>query len=211
MTFANSALPKTLSIEEYLLLEERAEQRHEYHKGKIIPMTGGTLNHNAISANLFRIIGNELFTQQKLCRILSSDMKIWITEKERFVYPDLTILCEEPIFYKNRKDVITNPLLIAEVLSLSTEAYDRGKKFENYSLLPSLKEYVLVDQYEAKVEVFYREGNEPSDWQYHRETGLDANIHLKSIDCTLSLKEVYHLIEFPPPPEYPDDTKDKKV
>lgn len=207
MTLPTPALKKGFTAEEYLLFEEQAEQKHEYHNGNITPMPGGTIEHNQIAANLVRAIGNSLIVHEKLCRVLSSDMKTWIAPVRRFVYPDTTIICEKPVFFKERRDVITNPLLVAEVLSDSTEAYDRGKKFECYSLLSSIKEYVLVSQYEPKVETYFRKHDRPDDWQYHREAGLNTSIYLQSIGCTIPLKEIYYLIEFPPPEETNETTE----
>lgn len=207
MTQTAIALKNKFTIEEYLRFEEQAEQRHEYHNGKVIPMSGGTIEHNQIAGNLFRIIGNALIESGKMCQVLSSDMKIWIEAAQRFVYPDVTVLCDEPQFYKDRRDAIANPLLLVEVLSESTEAYDRGKKFERYSSLSSLREYVLVSQNEPAVEVFFRDHDRPDDWQYHRATGLDALIQLQAINCELSLKEIYHLVKFPPPEEAKEEEK----
>jgi Uma2 family endonuclease len=207
MTQTAPALKKKFSIEEYLLFEEQAEQKHEYLNGNVLPMSGETIEHNQISGNLLRIIGNELIAVGKMCQVLSSDMKIWIEMAQRFVYPDVTVICNEPQLYKDRRDAINNPLLLVEVLSESTEAYDRGKKFERYSLLPSLREYVLVSQYEPVVEVFFRDHTRPADWQYHRETGLEAQVQFHSIDCKFTLKEIYHLVQFPPH----KDSKEKKT
>lgn len=201
MTQTATALRKNFTIEEYLRFEEQAEQRHEYHNGNVIPMSGGTIEHNQIAGNLFRSIGNTLIESGRKCLVLSSDMKIWIETAQRFVYPDVTVLCDEPQFYKDRRDAIANPLLLVEVLSESTEAYDRGKKFERYSSLSSLREYVLVSQSEPAVEVFFRDHDRPGDWQYHRAIGLDALIQLQAISCELSFKEIYHLVKFPPPEE----------
>ena len=119
MTQTATALRKNFTIEEYLRFEEQAEQRHEYHNGNVIPMSGGTIEHNQIAGNLFRSIGNTLIESGRKCLVLSSDMKIWIETAQRFVYPDVTVLCDEPQFYKDRRDAIANPLLLVEVLSES--------------------------------------------------------------------------------------------
>ena len=201
MTQTATALKKRFTIEEYLRFEEQAEQRHEYHNGNVIPMSGGTIEHNQIAANILTEIKVALRTQQRSCWATGSDMKVWIEAAQRFVYPDVTVLCDDPQFYKDRRDALANPLLLVEVLSESTEAYDRGKKFERYSSLSSLREYVLVSQSEPAVEVFFRDHDRPEDWQYHRATGLDTLIQLQAISCELSLKEIYRLVKFPPPPE----------
>jgi Uma2 family endonuclease len=196
MTQTAPALKRKFSIEEYLQFEEQAEQKHEYHNGNVLPMSGGTIEHNQIAANMIAEIKIALRKQRKSCMVTTSDMKIWLETAQRFVYPDVSVICETPQFYQKHRDALTNPLLLVEVLSESTEAYDRGKKFERYSLLPFFREYILVNQYEPSVEVFFRDHDRPDDWQYHRETGLDSVIHLKSIDCRIALKEIYELIDF---------------
>ena len=205
MTQTAPALKRKFSIEEYLLFEEQAEQRHEYHNGNVIPMSGGTIEHNQIAANMMAEIKIALRNQKRSCLVTTSDMKIWLETTQRFVYPDVSIICEAPKFYQNRRDAITNPLLLVEVLSESTEAYDRGKKFEHYSLLPSFREYVLVNQYEPTLEIFFRDHDRPDDWLYHRETGLDSVICFKSIDCHIALKEIYELIDFPSSGDKPQE------
>ena len=185
---------KTYTLEEYLDLEKTAENKHEFQNGKRITMAGGTLNHNTIAASIIRVIGNELVKKNKKFRVLSSDMNIWIEAYGHSVYPDAAVLCQTPEFHLDRQDIITNPTLIVEVSSPSTEGYDRGEKFDKYRSLSSFKEYLLVKQDKASVQVFYRE--KENLWEISDPIrDLDKSVFLRSIDCEISLADIYHLIE----------------
>ena len=179
------------SFEEYLVLEEKAPYKNEYHRGKIVAMSGGTFDHNTIAQNAGNAIGNALRKKKKKCRVANSDQKIYIADYDKGVYPDVSIYCEKPTYYKSRKDVLTNPVLILEVLSNSTEDYDRGKKFTQYRSLPSFKEYVLINQYQAKVESWYKQ--EENVWRISNAEGLNSTIHLYSLDITIAPVSYTHL------------------
>lgn len=181
------------TFEEYLAMEETAEFKSEYEKGKITAMAGGTPNHSFISQNAGTAIANELRKKNKKCSVSNSELKIRIEEFDKGVYPDVLVICEKPIFYKDRKDIITNPLLVIEVLSNSTKDYDKGSKFTQYRSLPSFKEYLLIDQYEAKVESWYKV--EENIWRISNARGLDAVIQLFSLDIEIKLSDIYYLIE----------------
>ena len=181
------------TFEEYLAMEEKAEFKSEYEKGKITAMAGGTPNHSFISQNTGTAIANELRKKDKKCRVSNSELKIRIDEFDKGVYPDVSVICESPIFYEDRKDIITNPILIVEVLSNSTKDYDKGSKFTQYRSLPSFKEYLLIDQYEAKVESWYKV--EENIWRISNARGLDAVIQLFSLDVEIKLSDIYYLIE----------------
>ena len=148
---------QSYTFEEYLVLEEKALYKNEFRRGKIVAMSGGTFDHNTIAQNTGNAIGNALRKKKKKCRVANSDQKVYIADYDKSVYPDVSVYCNTPSFYKNRKSVLTNPTLVVEVLSDSTEAYDRGKKFTQYRSLPSFKEYVLINQYQAKVETWYKQ------------------------------------------------------
>ena len=182
------------SFEEYLVLEEKAPYKNEYHRGKIVAMSGGTFDHNTIAQNAGNAIGNALRKKKKKCRVANSDQKVYIADYDKGVYPDVSIYCEKPTYHKSRKDVLTNPVLIVEVLSNSTEDYDRGKKFTQYRSLPSFKEYVLINQYQAKVESWYKQ--EENVWRISNAEGLNSTIHLYSLDITIALADIFYLIDF---------------
>lgn len=134
--------------EEYLELEEAAEYKSEYIDGQIIPMAGGTANHNRISLNLSAAL-NFAFRQQDY-EVFMGDVRLWIPQKLTYTYPDMMILAGEPEFFNNRKDVILNPQIIVEVLSKSTKGYDREDKFQAYRTLSTFQEYLLIDQTDRK-------------------------------------------------------------
>ncbi len=143
---------KTLSLEEYRNLETSAETKHEYHDGEIIEMTGGSINHNRLVRNLIRLLDNAL--RKTIYEVFPSDLRLWIPQYNRGLYPDLMIIAGEPLFSDNRNDEILNPCLIIEVLSPSTSGYDRGDKFRYYRSIPQLNQYLLVSQGEILIESY---------------------------------------------------------
>ena len=158
-------------------------------------MAGASREHNLIAANL----GGEIRSQLKgrPCEIYINDMRVLVSRSGLYTYPDLIVVCGEPRFLDDKFDTLLNPTVIVEVLSPTTESYDRGKKFGHYRRLESLKEYVLVAQDEVFVERYSRQGDiwELSDW-----TSMDETLSLASIDCHVPLREVYARIEFPDAP-----------
>jgi len=184
-----------LTFDDWLEGERAAlETRSEYIDGEVFAMTGAREQHNAIVTNLIA----ELHPQMKgrPCRIYANDMKVRIRAANAGTYPDLLAVCGEREFLDGRRDLLLNPSLIVEVLSDSTEAYDRGGKFALYRRIPSLKEYLLVSQYRVAVELFTRG---PDDrWALTDFTARDATVNLSSIDCTLRLAEVYDQVDLEP-------------
>jgi Uma2 family endonuclease len=176
-----------LTPEEYLALERQAEDKSEYFNGVAYAMSGASLNHNKIVAN---VIG-ELVQQLKgrPCSVLPSDMKVRMPDSRKFFYPDVSVVCGEPQFHDERTDVLLNPALIIEVLSESTEAFDRGKKFQAYQQLESLKEYLLISQDKNVIEQYARQTKEV--WNYTATVGLESSLSLPSIEYALSLSNVY--------------------
>lgn len=180
---------KKYTPEEYLALEDEAELRSEYEDGEIVQMAGGSLDHSQITANVARFAGNKIAEN---CRSISSEVKIWVEAIGKFYYPDVTIICSEPKFLRKRTDTITNPTLIVEVLSDSTEAKDRGEKFFAYQTLETLKEYVLVSQNKAVVEQFIKQMD--GSWKYLATIGLESSVKLESIGVELILQEIYQKV-----------------
>lgn len=187
-----AASQKIYTEEEYLALEARAQEKHEYYNGKIIKMSGGTPVHNEIAVNITTALKIAIKTAKKKFRVYNSDMKIQIPTENLFVYPDAVVVCEKPILYKHYKTVITNPLLIIEVLSKSTEEYDRGRKFDYYRTLPSFQEYVLLSQDKPFASVYHRENTDT--WRIFNIT--EGVIPLQSIGSEVSLKDIYEDIIF---------------
>ncbi|HMO39763.1 MAG TPA: Uma2 family endonuclease [Saprospiraceae bacterium] len=182
---------KLYTIEEYLALEEKSEQKHEFDKGKIIEMPGAKFHHNVIAAKMIAALVISFKDKQKNCNVLGSDMKIYIPAANSFVYPDVLVLCDSPQFYNNREDVLMNPLLVVEVLSESTANYDREEKFAKYTTLPSLREYVLISQDKPFVEAFYLHDPENELWKISHAATLEALLYLHSIDTTIRLSDIY--------------------
>ena len=189
------SLPRALAIfnaAQYLSLERHSEIRHEFLDGTVYAMSGASRAHSAISFNLAGSLHPQL--RGTPCQGFSSDMKVRVGDASLFAYPDLTIFCGEPRFHDDHGDVLLNPVVIFEVLSRSTEAYDRGEKFERYKTIETLTDYVLVSQDRARVEHFSRQPD--GAWALAEVGGLDASLELASIDCRLPLAEVYDRIEF---------------
>lgn len=171
----------------YLERERAAETKSEYFQGEIIAMTGASRKHNMILANIVAELRNQL--KGRPCRVYPSDMRVKAEETGLFTYPDATVACGEERFTDERFDTLLTPMVIIEVLSDSTEGYDRGAKFAHYRTIPSLKEYILVSQHQPKIERFSK--NPEGQWVLSETGPADAVIRLDAIDCTLSLSEVY--------------------
>ena len=184
-----SLQPKqTLSFEEWLEGERAVlEGRSEFVDGEVFAMTGASLAHNAIVSNINREISIQL--KKRPCQVYANDVKVLIRSANAARYPDLVALCGEPELLDDRCDVLLNPSLIVEVLSDSTEAYDRGDKFALYRQLPSLQEYLLVSQNRVGVELYTR--GTDGRWTLSDYAALTDRVPLTSIDCTLALSEVY--------------------
>jgi Uma2 family endonuclease len=181
-----------LSPEEYLELERRAERKSEYFHGEMFAMAGASYEHFIIVSNLVRELGNRLDAGP--CSTGSSELRLRVAPNGLYTYPDVMVICGEPQFVDGRRDTVVNPTLIVEVLSESTQAYDRGKKFEQYRTLPSLREYLLVAQDAPRIEQFARQ---PDDsWPLIESGGMDASIQLASIGCVLPLAKIYNRIDF---------------
>jgi Uma2 family endonuclease len=187
--------PKVYTFEEYLCREEKSVEKHEFYNGKIIKMPGGTDIHSEISMNIGSAIKIVVRPLPVKFRVYNSDLKIHIEPTNIGVYPDALVVCEAPQFWQNRRDVIVNPLLIVEVLSPSTQAYDRFGKFELYKLLPSFQEYVLVYADKHLVETRFQE--EPDLWRIKTETNMANSVNLRSLGVSISMEDIYENIVFP--------------
>jgi len=188
---ARSTYP--LTSEEYLRLERQAETRSEYWDGKVYALAGASEVHNLIVANLVMILGSQV--KRRPCKVYPNDMRIKVRETGLYTYPDVIVICGKAIFEDRRRDTLLNPTVIIEVLSPSTEAYDRGTKFEHYRTLDSLSDYLLVAQGSPTVEHFERR---PDDrWLLSTYKGLDAVVPIASAGCSLPLMEVYDKLEWP--------------
>jgi Uma2 family endonuclease len=188
-----SAAPKLrYTPEEYLEIDRAAEYKSEYVAGEIFAMAGASEDHNTISFNLIGLLHSQL--RGGPCRGFGADMKVSAGQGELYVYPDIVVVCGERQFLDERRDVLTNPTLIIEVLSSTTESFDRGDKFEGYRRLESLQGYVLIAQDRPHVEDYTRLGD--GRWVLAEAGGLEAEIALSSIRCTIRLSEIYDGVSF---------------
>lgn len=188
-----SAIPKSkMTPQEYLEFERKSEEKHEYFNGEVFAMAGAKRRHNVVVWNF----GGEL--RQKLkgknCEAYPNDMRVFIPATGLYTYPDLVVVCGEPNFQDDVFDTLLNPILIIEVLSETTENYDRGKKFRHYRSIETLHEYVLVSTDEARIEKFEKTGD--GFWFLSEAIGIDSEIELTSIECRIPLAEVYDKIDF---------------
>lgn len=204
------------TVEQYLASERAAEVRHEYLDGEIFEMAGESLAHGFISTNLV----GELRTRLRgtPCGVLTKDMKIrsgWLPSPRRvmkglFSYPDVVVVCGQPQFHDEYKDILLNPTVIIEVLSDATEKFDRGEKFRRYrEHTPSLTDYVLVAQYMPFIDHFRKRGDAP--WTLHTATDIADELRIDTIDCAVPLAEVYDRVEFPPDESEMPGDEDEKV
>lgn len=189
---------KKWTVEEYLAFERTSEEKHEYYAGEIFDMSGASRRHNLIVMNTGTTLNSQL--AQRPCEVYPSDMRVKVN-KIKYTYPDVTVVCGEPQFEDGEFDTLLNPTIIVEVLSPSTEDYDRGKKFKHYMGIPSLQEYILIAQDEVRIDHCTRQSD--GDWLISVSETLESSIVLPSINCTLRLADVYNKITFET-----DDTTD---
>lgn len=187
---------KLYTIEEYLEMEESSLVNHEYDNGKRIPMAGGTQQHSQIKARLVAALVNAIDQLGKDFVVYNSDIRIYLPGLAKFVMPDAAVTKEagEEMFPGAQVGVLTDPLLIIEVLSKDSESYDRGEKFARYRTLPSLAEYVLVSQAEPRVETFVKEDGK---WYIHEDaSGIEAEVNLVSLGVKIALRDIYRNVRF---------------
>ena len=182
--------------EEYLAREENAVYKSEYRDGEIIALAGASLNHNQITINLTTDLAQRLKTRP--CRIFSNDVRLYIAKSRLYTYPDVMIVCGKIEVDPRQKDTLTNPTAIVEVWSDSTKPYDRGEKFAMYRQIPSLREYVMVDQEQPYVEHYRHDGH---FWVLEALEGLQAKLNLPSIDVEIALETIYSQVEWEEKPK----------
>ena len=187
-----SALPQPyITPEEYLRIERQSEYRSEYFGGEMFAMAGASQEHNIISVNLTAELRTKL--RRGPCQTFADDMRVRVTATGLYTYPDLVVVCGERIFDDSESDTLLNPTLILEVLSPSTEAYDRGRKLDQYASIASLQEYVLVSQDQPSVQQYQRVAD--GSWRYISTSGLDASITLAALGTSLLLADIYEGVD----------------
>lgn len=179
---------------EYLDQEIVSDLRHEYLNGDIVPMTGGTPEHNQILLNLAGAMNSRLAEQPY--RIFAADQRLWVPQAKIYTYPDIMVVQGALAYQTGRRDMITNPMMIVEVLSDSTSNYDRGGKFAAYRSIPSFVEYALVDQYSPHIEHHVKTG--PKQWLLQEYDGLDTTLSLANLEFTILLRDLYNKVQFEP-------------
>ncbi len=182
---------ETLTEQEYLARERQAETKSEYLAGQVFALAGATERHILITGNVFAALHAQL--RSRPCRVYSNDMRTKVGPARFYTYPDIVVVCGEPQFEDARRDTLLNPILIMEVLSPSTEGYDRGKKFELYRKLDTFVEYLLVAQDRHFLELHSRRPD--GTWLMHETTNLDDVLQLESIGCRLPVRDVYERVE----------------
>jgi Uma2 family endonuclease len=186
-----AAQPKTyISVADYLAGERMSDIKHEYHAGEVFAFAGGSEEHNLIAANVLATLHTQL--RRRPCKIYPSDMRVKIQRTGLYTYPDVVVVCGHPHFEDAEHDTLLNPTVVIEILSPSTERYDRGKKFQNYRTIDSLAEYLLIAQDTLRIEQYIRQPDQ--QWLLSEAASLDATIELPSIQCTLALADVYEKV-----------------
>jgi Uma2 family endonuclease len=188
---------KRITPQEYLIRERQASIKSEFYQGEIFAMGGGSANHSLIAANFAGEARNAL--KDKPCTVFNSDLRVQVQATGLYTYPDATIVCGEQIFDDDHRDTLLNPTVIVEVLSDSTEKYDRGKKSNHYRQIKSLKELILIAQDRPQVERFTRQPN--GDWLFNEQKELSAEFELKSLDISVAMSELYRGVKFEPTEE----------
>ncbi len=188
---------KRITPQEYLIRERQASIKSEFYQGEIFAMGGGSANHSLIAANFAGEARNAL--KDKPCTVFNSDLRVQVQATGLYTYPDATIVCGEQIFDDDHRDTLLNPTVIVEVLSDSTEKYDRGKKSNHYRQIKSLKELILIAQDRPQVERFTRQPN--GDWLFNEQKELSAEFELKSLGISVAMSELYRGVKFEPTEE----------
>ncbi len=183
---------KIWTLEEYFELEKNSDEKHEFYKGEIFAMSGGSYNHGLIASNFLRLLSNSLI--DKPCDVIGSDLRVQVAKSGLCTYPDLSVICGEPEFAEGRNDIITNPMLIVEVLSPSTTNYDRGGKFQLYRTLNSLEHYILISQDRVLIEYFYK--NEKEHWELEEFQEIEQSFKIYGLELEIQLSEIYNKVKF---------------
>ena len=186
---------KYYTLNEYLQFEEYSEEKHEYHNGKIIKMGNTKFYHNLVATNTSRAIGNATDSLNQRFLVVGDGQKIYVEPKNKVVFPDGLAVFEAPEFYDKSQVLITNPLLVIEVLSPRTEKYDESGKYDLYRLLPSFKEYMLIDPRKFSIETRFE--TETGVWKTDTQTDSKGSITLRSLGVSLQLVDIYQNIVFP--------------
>ncbi|HUN06676.1 MAG TPA: Uma2 family endonuclease [Aggregatilineales bacterium] len=181
--------PRYHSPREYLLAERESEIKHEYLDGEVFAMAGASESHNIITGNTYAALHSQL--RKRPCNVYPSDMRVRTPDSGLYSYPDISVVCGDTQIDREIGDTLLNPTVIIEILSPTTERFDKGKKLQHYRRIPSLQAYLLIAQDIAQVEMYLRQGDQ---WIYSDFTAFDAVINLPMIGCTLTLSDIYEKV-----------------
>lgn len=199
-------LPQRLTVEEYFAFDETTDIRHEYDDGFLIEMSGGTPEHALIKDNTRGAINHAL--RGRGCLVVTSDLKVQANRARSYRFPDVVVVCGDLAYYPGRRDTVTNPILLVEVLSESTAAIDTRDKFYEYFRIESLRAYLVLDQFTPSADLYFRESDE--QWPHVLKVdGLEATIPLTTLDITLSMAELYEGVTFEDDTAADDETHDE--
>jgi len=201
-----TAATKRISVDEYLAVERLSENKHEYFAGQIFAMAGASYAHTVIAANCAGELRDSL--RHTDCNVASADLRVR-TVSSLYTYPDVTVVCGKPQFDDEEKDTLTNPVILVEVLSRSTEGYDRGQKFLNYRSIPSLREYVLISQRQMLVEHFLRQPN--GQWVLTTYNSPESSIVFPTLNVSVPIANLYLKVQLPSTPSLRDEGADPGV
>jgi Uma2 family endonuclease len=176
-----------VSPDEYLAMERASEEKHEYYDGHVIAMSGARLKHNQVAANLLTDIGS--FLKGKNCQVLPSDMRVATPARDAYMYPDVTIVCDEPRLEDEKFDTLLNPEVIFEIWSPSTQNSDKGYKLIHYKNIPSLKEYIMIDTAKPFIHLMRKEGNDV--WRFEEINDPGGELYIQTIDFKISFTDLY--------------------
>ncbi|MGD9972731.1 MAG: Uma2 family endonuclease [Desulfatirhabdiaceae bacterium] len=189
-----TAQPKPfISVEDYLAQERSGDTRNEYFAGDVFAMAGGSEAHNLIMGNTHASLHAQC--RKRDCRVYAADMRVKISQINLYTYPDIAMICGPPQFEDDHRDTLLNPTVIIEILSPSTESYDRGKKFQNYRMIPSLQEYLLISQNARHIDHYIRQSIH--HWLFSEIGGNDGDILMPSVESRLNLSDVYEKTDLP--------------
>ncbi|MDI6793198.1 MAG: Uma2 family endonuclease [bacterium] len=180
-----------ITHEEYLAIEREADHKSEYFNGEIFAMSGASRRHNLMVVNVLAGLHRQL--RKRPCEVYASDMRVKVSATGLYTYPDVIVVCEPPQLEDKWKDTLLNPTVVIEVLSKSTESYDRGAKFEHYRAIKSLSDYILIAQDKYHVECYVRQPD--NSWLFSEAKELHETIHIASVECEFALEDVYEKVE----------------
>ena len=191
--------PQKLTFQEYIKLEQENNQKYEYHNGFVVAMAGGTISHSRISGNIFGKLWSLLDEKGGTCEVFNSDTKLGFKDKQKYLYPDAMVVCGEIEESEHKNHGITNPIIIIEVLSKSTESVDRENKFSSYKEIASLEYYVLISQDKPQIEVYRKlesQDKNKSVWQIETIIGIDKTLSFPTLDIEIPFADIYRKVEF---------------